>query len=109
MTEQSIAEKIERARRAPEDAERARDVAVPLRNLAAIYRDKGDVAGSCRVLRQAVTPGRSSSAAGAQRVRSPQRARRRADRAGEMSMTYETIDYSIRDRILTITLNRPTG
>lgn len=54
VTEQGIAEKIERARLAPEDAERARDVAVPLRNLAAIYRDKGDVAGSCRVLHQAV-------------------------------------------------------
>ena len=54
LLEQNTVEKIERARLAPEDAERARDIAVPLRNIAAIYRDKGDVAGSCRVLRQAV-------------------------------------------------------
>ena len=52
--EQSLGERAKRAAGAPDNAEIARDVAVPLRNLAKLYRDKGDVAGSCRVLGRAV-------------------------------------------------------
>jgi serine/threonine-protein kinase len=53
MIEQSVHERQERALQLPDDAERARDAAVPLRNLAQVYRDYGDGAGSCRALRQA--------------------------------------------------------
>lgn len=52
--EQSVRERQERLLLAPNDAERARDAAVPLRNLAQVYRVKGDLAGTCRVLRQAL-------------------------------------------------------
>ena len=54
MIEQSLVARQERAARSPEDAERARDLAVPLRNLARLYREKGDAASACRVLGQAV-------------------------------------------------------
>ena len=53
MIEHSLRERQERALQLPDDAERARDAAVPLRNLAQVYRDYGDGAGSCRALRQA--------------------------------------------------------
>jgi tetratricopeptide (TPR) repeat protein len=54
LIEDSVHERQERARQLPGDAERARDAAVPLRNLAQIYWDNGDRAGSCRALRQAL-------------------------------------------------------
>ena len=54
LTEGYQREKQLRAQQAPDDAERARDVAVPLRNLAGFYRDKGDKASACRVLHQAL-------------------------------------------------------
>ncbi|MFO1218823.1 MAG: serine/threonine-protein kinase [Burkholderiaceae bacterium] len=54
LTEQSMPEKEARAARAPDDSERARDIAVPLRLLASYYRDKGDRDGACRVLRRAL-------------------------------------------------------
>ncbi len=52
-TEGSERDREARARLAPDDAERARDVAVPLRSLAGFYSAKGDTAGACRVLRHA--------------------------------------------------------
>ncbi|MBK7903482.1 MAG: hypothetical protein IPJ97_11490 [Proteobacteria bacterium] len=42
------------AQRLPDDAERARDAVVPLRNLSQVYRDYGDAVGACRALRQAI-------------------------------------------------------
>jgi tetratricopeptide (TPR) repeat protein len=53
MIEESMPEKQARAERLPDDFEAARDLAVPLRLLAQHYRDKGDPAGACRVLREA--------------------------------------------------------
>jgi tetratricopeptide (TPR) repeat protein len=54
LTERDLVLKQERARRAPENAEAWRDLAVPQRNLAVFYRDKADVPGACRVLRRAI-------------------------------------------------------
>lgn len=54
LIEESMPAKEARAARAPDDSERARDIAVPLRLLASHYKDKGDVAGACRVLRRAI-------------------------------------------------------
>jgi tetratricopeptide (TPR) repeat protein len=53
LIEASMPEKLARAQRLPDDFESARDLAVPLRLLAQHYRDKGDLAGACRVLREA--------------------------------------------------------
>lgn len=54
LIEGSLPEKQARAARAPEDSERARDLAVPLRLLASYYDGKGDRAGACRVYRRAL-------------------------------------------------------
>jgi serine/threonine-protein kinase len=54
LIEGSLPEKQARANRAPEDSERARDVAVPLRLLASYYDGKGDRIGACRVYRRAL-------------------------------------------------------
>lgn len=53
LIEASMPEKLARAARLPDDFESARDIAVPLRLLAQHYRDKGDLTGACRVLREA--------------------------------------------------------
>lgn len=54
LIEGTLPEKQARASRAPDDSERARDLAVPLRLLATYYDGKGDRAGACRVYRRAV-------------------------------------------------------
>lgn len=54
LIEGSLPEKEARANRAPDDSERARDLAVPLRLLASYYDGKGDRAGACRVYRRAL-------------------------------------------------------
>ena len=54
ITEADLLLKQARAAQAPEDAERWRDVAVPQRNLAVFYSEKGDRASACRVTRQGI-------------------------------------------------------
>jgi serine/threonine-protein kinase len=54
LVEDMLVEREARAREAPDDFERARDAAVPLRLLADHYRNKGDRSGACRVLRRAL-------------------------------------------------------
>ena len=53
ITEANQREREARAAKAPDDAEPARDAAVPLVKLAALYWAKGDTAGACRLMRQA--------------------------------------------------------
>lgn len=53
LTEVGLAERELRAAASPDSAEAVRGVAVPLRNLARLYLDSGDRAGSCRVLKRA--------------------------------------------------------
>lgn len=54
LTEADLALKESRALADAENAERWRDAAVPLRNLATFYRDHKDEAGQCRVLRRGI-------------------------------------------------------
>jgi len=54
IIESDLRPRKERAEAAPDDAERWRDVAVPQRNLAVIYWDKGDAVNACRVTRQGI-------------------------------------------------------
>jgi serine/threonine protein kinase len=54
LIEVGLAEREQRALASPDSAEAVRGVAVPLRNLARLYRDRGDTAGACSVLRGAV-------------------------------------------------------
>ena len=54
IVERDLRLKKERANAAPDDAEPWRDVAVPQRNLANIYWDKGDTATACRLMRDAI-------------------------------------------------------
>ena len=53
LTEIGVKEREQRAAASPDSAEVVRGVAVPLRNLAKLYRDSGDVGSACRVLRRA--------------------------------------------------------
>jgi tetratricopeptide (TPR) repeat protein len=53
LTEIGVKEREQRAAASPDSAEAVRGVAVPLRNLARLYRESGDVGNACRVLRQA--------------------------------------------------------
>ena len=54
ITESGLRLKQERADKSPDDAERWRDLAVPRRNLAVFYLDKGDMANACRVTREGI-------------------------------------------------------
>ncbi|MEP6873284.1 MAG: serine/threonine-protein kinase [Burkholderiales bacterium] len=52
ITEANQREREERVAKAPDDAEPARDAAVPLMPLAALFWAKGDAAAACRLMRQ---------------------------------------------------------
>jgi tetratricopeptide (TPR) repeat protein len=54
LAEEDLAEKERYAAERSDDGEAVRDTAVSLRNLAEMYRRKGDAAGACRVLRLAL-------------------------------------------------------
>jgi tetratricopeptide (TPR) repeat protein len=54
IVQANLRQKTARANAAPNDAEPWRDLAVPQRNLANIYWDKGDSASACRVMRDAI-------------------------------------------------------
>ena len=53
LTEIGVREREQRAADSPDSAEAVRGVAVPLRNLARLYRESGDADSACRVLRRA--------------------------------------------------------
>jgi serine/threonine-protein kinase len=54
LTEVGVQEREARAAASPDSAEAVRGVAVPLRNLARLYRESGDGASACRVLQRAL-------------------------------------------------------